>query len=40
MASVNNMKAAEQTYGGFINMIKWATPVIVVIAASVIKLIS
>jgi hypothetical protein len=35
-----DIKAAESTYGGFISLIKWAIPVIVVIVAVVILLIS
>ena len=27
MASGNDMKAAEATYGGFLNMLKWGTGV-------------
>ena len=40
MASGNDMKAAETTYSGFIDLIKWAIPVVVVITAVVIVLIS
>jgi hypothetical protein len=40
MASGNDMKAAEATYGGFLNMLKWGTGVTIVVAAIVIVLIS
>jgi hypothetical protein len=40
MASANDMKAAEKTYGGFINMIKWSVPVIALIVLFVVVLIS
>ncbi len=40
MTSGNDMKAAESTYSGFIDLIKWAVPVVVIIAAVVIVLIS
>jgi tRNA threonylcarbamoyladenosine modification (KEOPS) complex Pcc1 subunit len=39
MASANDIKAARATYDGFINLIKIAIPVIVVIVAFVIFLI-
>ena len=39
MAS-HDMKSAEKTYGGFINMLKWSVPVIAVIALIVISLIA
>ena len=38
--SANDMKAHEQTYGGFINLLKWTLPVIVLITLVVILLIS
>lgn len=31
MAPANDIKAAEATYAGFVNMVKWATPIICVI---------
>lgn len=40
MASANDMNAARQTYAGFINAVKWSTPVIIAITALVIYLIS
>ncbi|MXO89642.1 aa3-type cytochrome c oxidase subunit IV [Pontixanthobacter aquaemixtae] len=40
MASANDMKAAEKTYGGFINSLKWSVPVIAIITAIVVVLIS
>lgn len=40
MASANDMKAAEKTYEGFINMVKWSTPVIAAIVALVVILIA
>ncbi len=40
MASANDMKAAEKTYGSFIGLLKVAVPVIAVIATVVIFLIS
>ena len=36
----NDIKAAEQTYSGFINMAKWGTAACVVIAAFVVLIIS
>ncbi|WP_084601363.1 aa3-type cytochrome c oxidase subunit IV [Novosphingobium acidiphilum] len=39
MASANDMKAAQATYQGFVGMIKYAVPVIVVLVAFVIYLI-
>ena len=38
--SAVDIKAAESTYGGFISLIKWAIPVLAVIVAVVILLIS
>ena len=38
--SANDMKAHEQTYGGFIGLIKWTLPVVVLITILVIVLIS
>ncbi|MFT4027973.1 MAG: aa3-type cytochrome c oxidase subunit IV [Novosphingobium sp.] len=40
MASGNDMKFHNATYSGFLNLLKWATPVIVVIAAAVVVLIA
>ena len=40
MASGNDIKAAEKTYSGFIGLIKWTVPVLVVLVAIVILLIS
>lgn len=36
----DNMKAARQTYDGFINMAKWGTVICILIAALVVKLIA
>ena len=38
--SANDMKAHEQTYGGFIGLIKWTLPVIALLALLVIVVIS
>ncbi len=38
--SANDMKAHEQTYGGFISMLKWTLPVIIVITVFVVLLIA
>ena len=38
--SANDMKAHEQTYGGFISLLKWSLPVIIVITVFVVLLIS
>ena len=40
MTSVNDMKAAEQTYGGFITMLKWSMGAVAIIAAVVVALIA
>ncbi len=40
MASGNNMQAAQATYGGFINLIKWTIPVIALIAVFVVMMIA
>lgn len=40
MGSANDMKAANQTYGGFITLLKWTVPVTALIALFVIFLIS
>ena len=38
--SANDLKAHEQTYGWFINLLKWTLPVVVLITLVVILLIS
>ena len=38
--SANDLKAPEQTYGWFINLLKWTLPVIALIAIVVILLIA
>jgi hypothetical protein len=38
--SANDMKAHEQTYGGFISLIKWSLPPIVAITILVVLLIA
>jgi len=40
MASGNDMKAANETYGGFIGLVKWGSVVVAVAAAGVIALIA
>jgi hypothetical protein len=40
MASGNDMKSATSTYGGFINMFKFGTIAVVVIAAAVVLMIA
>ncbi len=40
MANPHDMAKAEKTYGGFISMIKWSVPIIAVLVAIVIALIS
>jgi Bacterial aa3 type cytochrome c oxidase subunit IV len=40
MASDNNMKAAEAAYGGFLNMLKYGSVAVAVVAIIVIALIS
>jgi hypothetical protein len=40
MASGNDMKAAEQTYEGFIGMVKWGSVIVAITAAVVIALIA
>lgn len=40
MGSANDMKAAEKTYGGFINLLKWSVPLIAIITLVVIVLIA
>lgn len=39
MASGNDMKAHGSTYDGFIGILKWSVPLIVVIAAVVVLII-
>ena len=36
----NDIKAARATYEGFINLVKWTIPVVAIIAATVVYLIS
>lgn len=36
MASGNDMKAANQTYGGFVNLLKWSVPILAVLTAIVV----
>ena len=38
--SANDMKAHEQTYGGFISLLKWSLPVIIVITVVVVLVIA
>lgn len=40
MAAGNDMKFHNATYEGFLTLLKWATPVVVLIAALVIVLIA
>ncbi|MXO58629.1 aa3-type cytochrome c oxidase subunit IV [Altererythrobacter salegens] len=40
MASANDMKAHEGTYGSFIGLLKWSVPLIALIALFVIFIIS
>lgn len=40
MASANDMKAAEKTYAGFIANLKWSVPVLAIITAIIVVLIS
>lgn len=40
MAAGNDTKAAEQTYGGFLVMLKWGTIISVIVAAIVIMLVA
>lgn len=40
MASANDMKAAEQTYNGFLALLKYSTPVIAALALLVVILIA
>ena len=40
MDSANNRKAHEKTYGSFIDMLKWAVPLLAIITAVIVVLIS
>ena len=40
MESANDHKAHEKTYGSFIDMLKWAVPLLAIITAIVVILIS
>jgi len=40
MGSANNMKSAEKTYNRFIGALKWAVPLLAVIALLVVIVIS
>ena len=40
MDSVQEMKAHEKTYGGFINLLKWSLPPILILTLIVILVIS
>jgi len=40
MASGNDIKAAEKTYSGFVNLIKWSVPVLAVLVLIIVILIS
>lgn len=40
MASANDMKAAERTYDSFIALLKWAVPLIAIIAMVIVTLIA
>ena len=40
MESANDRKAHEKTYGSFIDMLKWAVPLLVAITAVVVVLIA
>ncbi|WP_062117959.1 MULTISPECIES: aa3-type cytochrome c oxidase subunit IV [Sphingobium] len=40
MASEGNMESANQTYAGFVSLVKWGTIASVVLAAIVVLLIS
>lgn len=39
MDSANDMKAAKATYNGFMNLLKWSTPVICVLVFLIILII-
>jgi hypothetical protein len=40
MASANDMKAAQKTYGGFITLLKWSVPILAILTLLVILIIS
>ena len=40
MASGNDMKFHNSTYEGFLTLLKWSTPLIVIITAAVVVLIA
>jgi hypothetical protein len=40
MDSAQEMKAHERTYGGFIGLLKWSVPLIIVITIAVVLLIA
>lgn len=40
MASANDMKAAEETYAGFINLIKYSVPPIALLALLIVIVIA
>ncbi len=40
MATGNDMKAHQGTYGGFVNLLKWSVPIIAIIALIIVLLIS
>lgn len=40
MASGNDMKSAEATYGGFLNLLKWGVVVVAIVAVVVVALIA
>ena len=40
MASANDMKAAEKTYGGFLTLLKWTVPSLAILTLLVILIIS
>lgn len=40
MASANDMKAAEKTYDGFINLLKWSVPIFALVTIMVVVLIA
>jgi len=40
MASPNDTKSAEKTYGSFISLLKWSVPIIAVIVLVIVVLIA
>jgi hypothetical protein len=40
MASGNDMRAAEETYSGFIALLKWSVPLIAIVTFVVVALIA